>query len=251
VLAAWIAVTTVSLALVLGATDAGAAGDIPRESADYAVSALDRVVSWGVGLVEITVVLALLGPTLIGVLMARAGLLDRPWEHVPVLRRMVVIGIPLGLLGGVPYALTVGGFWNPSPLVAGLLGTLHVATGVAAGVGYVALFGLWAARRPTRDRRVTRTLAATGERSLTCYLWQSVVFAPLLAAWGLGLGDRLGTTAGYGLAVAVWVSGVLLAAVLARSDRRGPAEVLLRRLTYGRRAQAARRRPDRSGAAAS
>lgn len=250
VLTGWIAGTTVSLALAMGATDAGTAGDVPRESAEYATSAIERIASWGVGLAEVTVVLALLGPTLIGVLMARAGLLDRPWEHVRVLRRTAMVGIPLGLMGGAPYALTVGGFWSPSPLTAGLLGVLHVATGVAAGVGYIALFGLWAARRRTRGP-VTRALAATGERSLTCYLWQSVVFAPLLSAWGLGLGDRLGTTAGYGLAVAVWASSVVLAVVLARTGRRGPAEVLLRRLTYGRSGHATRPRSDRPDATAS
>ena len=250
VLSGWIAVTTVSLALALGATDAGTAGDVPRESADYAVSAVDRVLSWGAGLVEVTLALALLGPTLIGVLMARAGLLDRPWEHVPVLRRMAAIGIPLGLVCGVPYGLTVGGFWSPGPLAAALIGVLHVATGVAAGTGYAAAFGLWAARRRPGGR-ATRALAATGERSLTCYLWQSVVFAPLLAAWGLGLGDRLGTTAGYGLALAAWTSSVVLAVLLARTGRRGPAEVLLRRLTYGRRGHAARPRSDRPDAASS
>jgi uncharacterized membrane protein YeiB len=62
-----------------------------------------------------------------------------------------------------------------------------------------------------------------------------VLFAPLLAAWGFGLGDQLGTTAAYGLAVAVWVSGVGLAVLLARAGSRGPAETLLRRLVYRRR----------------
>ena len=34
-------------------------------------------------------------------------------------------------------------------------------------------------------------VAAVGKRSLFCYLAHSLLFAPLLAAWGLGLGALL------------------------------------------------------------
>ena len=77
-------------------------------------------------------------------------------------------------------------------------------------------------------------LAAVGERSLTCYLLQSVMLAPLLAPWGLALGDGLGTAAAYGIALSVWLVTVLVAVALGSTGRRGPLEVLLRRLTYGR-----------------
>jgi uncharacterized membrane protein YeiB len=168
--------------------------------------------------------------------MARAELLDRPWEHRAALRRIAGIGIPVGLLGGLPFALTVGGFWNPSGLANFLLGMLHSITGVAAGAGYVALFGLWAAaRRDVGRSGAVSALAATGERSLTCYLWQSLILAPVLSAWGLGLGDDIGTAAAYLLALSVWASSVVVAVLLARAGSRGPAEKLLRRLIYGRR----------------
>jgi uncharacterized membrane protein YeiB len=163
-------------------------------------------------------------------------MLDRPWEHRAALRRIAGIGIPVGLLGGLPFALTVGGYWNPSTGVNFLLGLLHASSGVAAGAGYVALFGLWAvARRNLGRTGAVAALAATGERSLTCYLWQSLVLAPVLSAWGLGLGDDIGTAAAYGLALAVWASSVLLAVALSQAGSRGPAEKLLRRLSYPRR----------------
>jgi uncharacterized membrane protein YeiB len=237
VLAVWTAVSVVLLSLLLGFTDPATAGlTDPGEGPSYLLAAVNRLVEWGVTLAVSTVLIGLLGPMLIGVRMARAGLLDRPWEHEARLRRIAGVGIPLGVLGGLPYGLTVGGFWNPDPLVNGAVGVLHTATGVAAGAGYVALFGLIALRLRGRDRSgLVGAIAATGERSLTCYLWQSVLFAPLLAAWGFGLGDQLGTTAAYGLAVAVWVSGVGLAVLLARAGSRGPAETLLRRLVYRRR----------------
>jgi uncharacterized membrane protein YeiB len=90
-----------------------------------------------------------------------------------------------------------------------------------------------AAAGPARPGPVLRALAACGQRSLSCYLAQSVAFAALLPAWTLGLGARLTVAQAALLAAAVWLVLVLVADASARSGYRGPAEVLLRRLTYG------------------
>ncbi|MGO1497033.1 DUF418 domain-containing protein, partial [Agrococcus casei] len=66
-----------------------------------------------------------------------------------------------------------------------------------------------------------------------------LVFAPLFSAWGFGLGGSLGTAGALGIAVLVWIVSVLLAVLLESRGARGPAEVLLRRLTYGRQRVAA------------
>jgi uncharacterized membrane protein YeiB len=68
---------------------------------------------------------------------------------------------------------------------------------------------------------------------MTCYLLQSVVFVAVLAAYGGGLGNRLGLAEIAMLATVTWVLTVLLAQAMSRRGYRGPAEVLLRRLTYG------------------
>jgi uncharacterized membrane protein YeiB len=81
---------------------------------------------------------------------------------------------------------------------------------------------------------VVSALVATGQRSLTCYLAQSVVFVAVLAAYGGGLGDDLGVAQVSVVALLTWLGTVLLAAALAAAGRRGPFEALLRRLTYGR-----------------
>jgi uncharacterized protein len=67
---------------------------------------------------------------------------------------------------------------------------------------------------------------------MTCYLLQSVVFVAVLAAYGGGLGNRLGLAEVTLLAIATWALTVLLADGMSRRGYRGPAEVLLRRLTY-------------------
>lgn len=60
-----------------------------------------------------------------------------------------------------------------------------------------------------------------------------MVFVAVLAAYGGGLGNRLGLAEIALLAILTWALTVALAAWMSRHGHRGPAEVLLRRLTYG------------------
>jgi len=146
-----------------------------------------------------------------------------------------VLATAVSVIGGAPFALMVAGVIDPAPAARVVATISHVLTGLAGGLGYLALFALVAAALHGRPRTgAIRALGAVGQRSLTCYLLQSVLFFGLLSVWGLGLGADLGTAAAYGIGVAVWLTTVLLAVLLDRAGRRGPAEVLLRRLTYGR-----------------
>lgn len=179
---------------------------------------------------------------LAGMWAARRRILDSPGEHRPLLRRVAAWGIAIGAAGGVPTALVVVGRWQPGAGTLLVVSGLHGVTGVAGGLGYAALTGLIAARSAQSPpaglgvwrARVIRALAATGRRSLSMYLAQSVVFAALFAAWAGGLGDDLGAAAVAGIASATWAATVVAAVLLERRGLRGPAEVLLRRLTYRR-----------------
>ena len=102
------------------------------------------------------------------------------------------------------------------------------------GFGYAALVALLSVRVAETPGRVARALAAIGQRSMTCYLAQSVVWQLVFTPYLLDLSDTL-TVAGTALlAVATWLGTVLLAVGLARAGSRGPFEVLVRRVTYGR-----------------
>ena len=74
-------------------------------------------------------------------------------------------------------------------------------------------------------------LTAVGQNSLTCYLGQSVVFGPLLAAWGLGIGGGLNSAAAAAVALGAWALWAVVATLLTQRGRRGPAEWLLRKVT--------------------
>jgi uncharacterized membrane protein YeiB len=91
---------------------------------------------------------------------------------------------------------------------------------------------------------VVTALVATGQRSMTCYLLQSVAWLGLGAPYLLGLGNTMSDLAALGTGVAVWVATVVIADVMRRRDIRGPAEVVYRRLTYGRAYATPKQRPE-------
>ncbi|ANY09388.1 DUF418 domain-containing protein [Pseudonocardia sp. HH130630-07] len=171
---------------------------------------------------------------LLGIWAARRRVLERPWEHRRLLWTTAVGGIAIGWLGALPYVLTHLGVLDGLAPVASLFAVPQLLTGLACGLGYVAVFGLVGGRLAGRELGpVGASVVAVGKRSMTCYLAQSVLCAPLLAAWGLGWGAHLGSAGMAAFAVAVWLLTVGYAVVLERRDAPGPAETLLRRLTAG------------------
>lgn len=171
----------------------------------------------------------------------RRRVLEHPGDHLPLLRRVALVCVPVGLLGALPNALDHVGVLDVPSRAEGFFLFTQLLTGSFGGLGYVALWALAGhalARRRTRvaggDPPVARALQAVGKRSLSCYLLQSVLCAPVLAAWGLGLGQHLSSFTMALYALAVWGLTVLFAVAQERRGERGPAEVALRRLTYGR-----------------
>nr|WP_239029263.1 DUF418 domain-containing protein [Pseudonocardia acidicola] len=182
----------------------------------------------------------------LGAWAARRGLLDEPERHRLLLTRVAVGGLVGAVLGGTPLALIAAGVWTGPPTGALLLaGAVHAVSGYAGGLGYAALFGLLAIRLTARETRgpVAGALQACGRRSLTCYLAQSVVFVALLPAWTLGLGRALSLWQVALIGLGAWLLSLPAAAAMDRAGHRGPAEVLLRRLTYGRPAVPTHHRP--------
>jgi uncharacterized membrane protein YeiB len=175
----------------------------------------------------------LIAPALLGVWAARHRLLEEPGRHQAFLRRVSVVGLGAAFAGGLPLALAAAWVWPASGLGLAAAGALHTATGVAGGLGYAALVGLVANRLGTRRGPIVTALVACGHRSLTCYLAQSVVFVTLFAPYAGGLGARLGSAQVAGVALLTWAATVVGADLSRRAGRRGPAEALLRRLTYG------------------
>ncbi|WP_221584867.1 DUF418 domain-containing protein [Microbacterium sp. G2-8] len=222
---------------------AGPSMHATQGESNYLLSMLERGGFWflltiGQGVVGLVVPIMIL----VAFWAARRGILENPLEHVTLLRTVAIVGIGVGWLGGVPSMLTHVGVIDLPIHASWAFAGLSAATGAFAGVGYAALFGLigGAIERRRRGREAPRRLGftgavvAVGKRSLSSYLMQSVICAPVLAAWGLGLGGVMNSTEMVLFAIAVWAVTLLLSAIWEAKGWRGPAEILLRRLVYRR-----------------
>ncbi len=241
VLAIYLAVSMVS-AFVLASfipDDAYPGFESAAGEASYPASILSRLADWAIAAPSALIIPVIPICILLAWLAARHRVLEEPGRHLKLLRWTAAVGLGVGVAGGVVHALGhVGALGTPSKVWWVYL-SISTVTGLFGGLGYVALFGLVAHRIEQRRRRnpertslLLDLTTAVGKRSLSCYLAQSLVFAPVLCAWGLGVGGWLGSAGAFVLACLTWLVIAVVALALERSGRRGPAEVALRALTY-------------------
>lgn len=236
----------VALAAITILNPAGAAAPLADEGArfllsgaaeeNYLVSVLFRLGTWFVLLFINGFGVVLPTAILIGMWAARHRVLEEPERHRALIRRVAVIGTALGLAGALPGALKHVGAFDPAPyhgLSDMAMGATTWTSGLAGGLGYVALFVLLSQFLTRRGRPpvVVTSVAALGKRSLSGYLAHSIVMVPLVSAWGLGLGAHLTSFTMALFAFGLWLVTVVVAALMERGGHRGPFEVLLRRLS--------------------
>lgn len=228
-------------AVVLGGTAAGDAGsfqDVEQVSLAYGEGSFGDIISQRLrDLVLIAAFLPVIQwPTtfaafLVGLVAGRRGLLADPAAAAPFFRRSLLWALPIGLGGGVLAAfLSVS---DSSSLMVALAFVLQVATAPALSLAYVCLLGLWLAR--PRSSPVWDLAADAGRASLSVYLGQSLLAGLVFLSYGLGLFDQLGPAITTPLAIVITLLLALGARWWLARFRHGPAEWLLRSITYGRR----------------
>lgn len=176
--------------------------------------------------------IALLTPMAVGAVAARLHLFERVEQNRDLLVPAARWGLLVGLLGAVPLTavlvLDPGHAHLERPLVLGVLGILHQVTGLAGALGLAAAAALLAER--FAGSIAVRGIEALGAVSLSAYIAQSALYLALFPPYTLDLGAHLGSAATAGIAVLGWLAMIPLALALHRHGRRGPLEVLLRRL---------------------
>jgi len=175
-----------------------------------------------------------LGRFLLGLWAGRRGLLQRPLEHLPLLRRLCLWGLCIGV---ATWLISWAGKMPPTllqPHGGARFVVLHLLDGLAPlalGIGYAAGFVLLY-QRPAWQHRL-RVLAPVGRMALTHYLSQSVLGVMLFYGIGLGLGPRWGMAGVLGAWVLIFGMQVLLSHLWLARFRYGPVEWLWRWMTYG------------------
>ncbi len=216
----------------------------------------DRLGLWLASSIGSVLLTAVVPCIVIGVFIAHSGILTTPWRHRRLLGLTAVGGLGLAVLLGIPAALAL----LDDTLRVGV-DALHGLGSYPGGVGWLALIAFvvagrahatpgsgppegsaapntpeagWKPHAATPASGPAALLSAIGKRSLTAYLCQTLVFAPVFyALHAAGLHDGLTPLAGAGIAVIVWVLAGLFCVALERAGRRGPFEALNRRLVYG------------------
>jgi uncharacterized protein len=176
----------------------------------------------------------LLAMFLLGAYAYRRGFFQNLSAHRLFIRRVLVYGLVLGLIGNVAFAALAGreAVFPPSP--AGVVGVVCYAFGVPAlALFYIALVAtLW---QSAAWRRVFAFLVPVGRMALTNYLLQTVICVLIFYGYGLGQFGKFGARAATLLALAIFLFQTLLSALWLKYFVYGPMEWIWRQLTYGRR----------------
>ncbi len=228
-------------ALTASSWVAGDGANAPVPVADYPVFNSDsylasvamRLANWPV---QTATFLSLFLFIFVGAWAARQQLLERPESHLAKLRIGAIGGLSISIAGGLPMGLHAAGYIGVGADTTTWMRMLYETSGFFGGIGYGCLFGLVAARLARRAKRniAITAVAALGQRTLSGYLAQSVVWIVLASPFLLDLTSIITTNSYTVTAVgfAVWLATVVAAYVMHRRSYRGPAELLLRRLTY-------------------
>lgn len=166
----------------------------------------------------------------IGARLADTDILANPAAHRSRLALVATAGLGIGFAASLPLGLRLSGIAvGAAPAWAWPLNTL---AGLAGAFGWLALLTLFAGNPPVGGHLsgIRQMLSAIGQRSMTAYVGQSVLFALFFAvARWTGISEYVTTASGALIALAVWLILGLLCQVMASRGTRGPLEVLLRR----------------------
>lgn len=167
---------------------------------------------------------------LMGIWAGRKRLLIDSHLHHPLLKKIASVGITISIIGAIPLVM-IDKVWEPSFFVAGVIWGVHIITGMAAGIGYAALFGV-IGNLIKNPGLITNSLTALGQRSLTFYILNEALLVILLSPVALDFGGTLNNTGVTFIAISVWMLSVIIASILEKSHINGPLETLMRHLVY-------------------
>ncbi|MEO7654945.1 MAG: DUF418 domain-containing protein, partial [Sphingomicrobium sp.] len=176
-----------------------------------------------------------LGRFALGAAIGRSGVLDDIPRHLPVLRRIASIALPLGLVLALIVSLLGKGYWTPFEAAKPLGEALRSPAALLLTAGYAA--GIVVALHTRLGGRLLGVFAPVGRMALTNYLAQGLLYGFVMTEVGpgLGLAGRIGTSAVIASCIAFFALQTALSHWWLARYRFGPMEWLWRTLTYGER----------------
>ncbi|MGC2235171.1 MAG: DUF418 domain-containing protein [Pyrinomonadaceae bacterium] len=176
----------------------------------------------------------LLAMFLLGFYAYRRGFFQNLSSHQPFIRRVLIYGIVLGLIGNIAFAALAGheAVFPPSP--AGIVGVISYAFGVPAlAFSFIALVAtLW---QKAAWRRLLSHLAPVGRMALTNYLLQTIICVIIFYGFGFGQYGRFGALKATLTALVIFLFQIITSSLWLKYFAYGPMEWIWRQLTYRQR----------------
>lgn len=201
---------------------------------------------WILGGVMFAWIIYALGRFALGAAIGRTGILENVERHLPLLRKIAKVAIPLGIAASLFIravmrdVMTLPGEAEDWKMFAGIIrspAALILAAGYCAGI-VVALRSEW-------GRTIFTPFGAVGRMALTNYLAQGFIYAFILfgVGPGLGLAGKIGSFAILLICAAFFTLQIAFSHWWLARYRFGPMEWLWRSLTYGERPRMRRTEP--------
>jgi uncharacterized protein len=192
-------------------------------------------VEWLAGGMLAAWVVYALGRFALGAAIGRSGILDDLPGHLPVLRRVARVTLPLGLVLALAAIVLNSDFLGWGGWTADVGKVLPPLASLVLAAGYSSAIVL--SFQGGRGRAFLDLFRPVGQMALTNYLVQGFAYAVVLfgVGPGLGLAGRIGATAIVALCVAFFAAQIALSHWWLARYRFGPMEWLWRWLTYGAR----------------
>lgn len=170
---------------------------------------------------------------LLGAYFGKREIFRHVEEHRSLLRRLVIWGGIIGVIGNAVYATFIMSGNRALPGWETLIATVGQTVGAPAlmlcylaGITLLVQSASWGPR--------LAILAPVGRMALTNYLLQSIVCTLIFYGYGLGLFGQVNAAAGLLLTIVIFVLQIPFSHWWMARYRFGPAEWLWRTLTYGK-----------------
>lgn len=171
---------------------------------------------------------------LLGFYAYRRGIFQDLAAHQPLIRKVLIYGLGLGLVGNIAMAALAGNEAPFPPSSTGLAGVVGYAFGVPAlALGIIAAVAtLW---QRSGAQRILAVLAPVGRMALSNYLLQTVVCVTIFYGYGFGQFGKIGAVTGTLIAFTIFICQIILSTLWLKYFNYGPMEWIWRQLTYQKR----------------
>lgn len=170
-----------------------------------------------------------LGLFLLGLWVARKGVLADVPRWRPLLRRIMWICLPIGLILSMLHGSRRMGMESEGAMYA-LVTAAYVGLPIMA-FGYIAALALWFSGK---GKRIEAALAPMGRLALTGYLSSNLIGGFIWYGWGLGLMGRFNVAAVNLISITLYLALCVFSYFWLRAFRFGPVEWLWRCASYAR-----------------